>query len=99
MSSKTRTRGCAARLTMLRSASDAMTVAAASVLFADSGSRVVLDTLAVLVSVVPAAARPTRATTVSVRVAPEASAPLTHVTAAPAAVQSGEETKANPVGK
>ena len=78
---------------MLRSASWATTIAAASVLFASTGSGVVLETVALLVTVVPAAARPMRATIVSVRVEPEASAPLTHVSTAPAAVQSGDETK------
>ena len=57
MSWKTRTVGAAARLTMLRFASWATTIAAASVLFARAGSGVVLETVALLVTVVPAAAR------------------------------------------
>src|SRR3954468_20737389 len=84
---------------MLRSASWATITAAASVLFASSGSGVVLETVALLVTVVPAAARPMRATIVSVRVEPEASAPLTHVSTAPAALEPGGETKGGPAGK
>ena len=99
MSWKTRTVGAAARLTMLRFASWATTIAAASVLFARAGSGVVLETVELLVTVVPAAARSMRVSTVSVRVAPAASAPLTQVITAPAAVQSDEETKVRPAGK
>ncbi len=83
---------------MLRSACGAITTAAASVLLAGSGSCVALDAVALFANVVPAAARWTRTTTVGACVAPAASVPMTQVTVAPAAVQSGEETKLHPAG-